>query len=100
MEEGFVWRLSMSGDSLDYDDLPVNGLPQELDTARKVKTTLEKIQQLPTGYHVIEDRYPSDSFLGIFWRQQRRAASLKNLKWEAAMIRLVLIFFINFNHVL
>ncbi len=47
MEEGFVWRLSMSGDSLDYDDLPVNGLPQELDTARKVKTTLEKIQQLP-----------------------------------------------------
>ncbi len=47
MEEGFVWRLFMSGDSLDYDDLPVNGLPQELDTARKVKTTLEKIQQLP-----------------------------------------------------
>ncbi len=47
MEEDFVWRLSMLGDSLNYDDLPVNGLPQELDTARKVKTTLEKIQQLP-----------------------------------------------------
>ncbi len=43
----FCWRLSMSGDSLNYYDLPVNGLPQELDTARKVKTTLEKIQQLP-----------------------------------------------------
>lgn len=37
----------MSGDSLDCDDLPVNELPQVLDTARKVKTTLEKIQQLP-----------------------------------------------------
>ena len=47
---------------------------------------------------MIEDKYPSDSFLGIFWRQQRHAASLKNaksMKWEAAMIRCALYLCIN-----
>ena len=41
---------------------------------------------------MMTDKYPPDSFLGIFWRQQRHAASLKNarsMKWEAAMIRYV-----------
>ncbi len=39
---------------------------------------------------MILDKYPEDSFMAIFWKQQKHAASLKNaksMKWEAAMIR-------------
>ncbi len=68
----------------------LNGTVQvDEDLHEDLSSVMEENQQ------VIEDRYPSDSFLGIFWRQQRRAASLKNsksMKWEAAMIRLVLNF--------
>lgn len=42
------------------------------------------------NHQMILDEHPPDSFMAIFWSQQRHAASLKNaksMKWEAAMIR-------------
>ncbi len=44
------------------------------------------------NHDIIVDKYPPDSFMAIFWRQQKRAMHLKNaksMKWEAAMIRSV-----------
>ncbi len=42
------------------------------------------------NHQMILDKYPEDSFMAIFWKQQKHVASLKNaksMKWEAAMIR-------------